>query len=595
MTSTSHSTDSGPTTAQATGRRPFFVISLFAMIGLLVAPALVMAQPSPIRVGAGGACDHDTILGAIFEAAGNTGLDIIHVANDQVYEEFVPVASDSLAIIGGFESCSDNTADGTTQIIAPTSPGRVLSTSGTDSAYSLRLENLQLYGSSMVARGGVVEIEGDYEVVLDNVQIADGLANYGGGIYIDGTDGAELVTEPGEIAFITNNTAVYGGGGIYCLGAATINFSTGAISQNTARGESSTLSENAGGGVALHDGCHMNSSAGGFLQGINTNTLESPAISGSAGGGGVSVQSGSSFTAAGTADSPALINNNTSASSGGGIHAQGSGTVVELSDTWVVGNEAGTSGGGAYVSSAEFTMARVRTGDQCNNLLRCSRLSRNSVTAGGVERSGAIEVTGDGAAIIQQTYMEQNSAPQASVATVRNLSTLTLHNVVVANNSGSDELMRIENFSDANIHWSTLAYNALSTAVMSIEHGTQAGTLNLHGSVVWQPAIDLVDADHNATLSGDCVMAADFTGFPELTRTTSGPPGFMAADDLRVTPSGNAVDFCDSGTVSNTVDMLGLFRPVDDEATDVHGPYDLGAFEWREAYGRVFRDRFETD
>jgi hypothetical protein len=213
--------------------------------------------------------------------------------------------------------------------------------------------------------------------------------------------------------------------------------------------------------------------------------------------------------------------------------------------------------------------------------------------SGGVERGGAIEVSDNSEAFIERTFIEQNSAPTASVATVRDLASLTLKNVVAANNSGSDESIYIQHYAEANVLWSTLAYNALSTAVFGMEGGSTAGTLNLHGSIVWQPAIDLVDADANATLSGDCVMAADFTGFPELTRTTSGPPGFLAADDLRVTPSGNAVDFCDSGAVTNTVDMLGLFRPVDNDATDVHGPYDLGAFEWRDSFGEIFRDRFE--
>lgn len=579
-----------------TRRTPAYTIALAAaMLCLVLIPSPGAAQPLPIRVGADSACDHDTIIGAIFEAAGNIGSDIIYVANNKTYDEHLPVASDSLEIIGGFDNCSDDTAGGTTQIFAPSSPGRVVTTSGTSASHTLLLKNLELVGTNKEARGGVIQIQGDYAVTLDTVEITGGLANYGGGIYIDGSDGARLETAPGEITFINNNTAHYGGGGIHCTGPAVINFNTGAISQNTARGESSTMSENAGGGVALHNGCEMTSAAGGFLQGIYSNTLESPEGAGSAGGGGVSVQSRSVFIASGSSDNAALINNNTSPSNGGGIHASNRGTVVELRDTWVVGNQAGISGGGVYVATADFSMARVRAGEQCNSLLRCSRLSENSVTTGGLERGGAIEVTADGNAFIQRTYIEQNSAPQASVATVLNASTLTLKNVVAANNSGSDELMRIEQYAEANVHWSTLAYNALATAVVSIQGGTTAGTINLHGSIVWQPAIALVDSDSNATRNGDCVMAADFTGFPELTRTTSGPPGFLDVDDLRATPEGNAVDHCDSGGVANTLDLVGLVRPVDHPSSDVHGQYDLGAFEWREAYGLLFRDRFEAD
>lgn len=577
--------------------RPIVFLAGWVFLGLAMtlclAPTGALAQTQPIRVGAGSECDHDTILAALFEAAGNVGTDTIYLVNDQVYEEFIPVASDNVEIIGGFASCSDNTPDDTTDIFAPTSPGNVLDASGTGESYSLRLANLNLFGSSMVARGGVMLIEGTYQVALENIQIADGLANLGGGIYIDGSDGAELITSASEITFINNNVAVYGGGGIYCTGPANISFLRGAISSNTARGESDSTSLNAGGGVALHNGCDMESSAGGFLEGIYSNSLERPAVTGSAGGGGVAVLSGARFTASGTSTNAALISNNFSASRGGGVYVANSSSVVELRETWVVGNQADNTGGGVHVSNARFLMGRTRTGDDCHSLHRCSRLSENSVLAGGQERSAAIEVNSDGDADIMQTFIEQNSSPNASLATVRNVSSLALQDVIVAGNFGSDELIAIESHAEVNIHWSTLTQNALSSSVIAIQNGTTAGTIDLRGSIVWQPGIALVDSDHNATRTGDCVMAADFTGFPELTRTTSGPPGFMAVDDLRVTPEGNAVDYCDDASAPNSADMLSRFRPVDDPAEDVHGKYDLGAYEWRQEFGRLFKDRFE--
>jgi predicted outer membrane repeat protein len=593
MASTSHSTDYGSPRDQAAGRGPSFAVSLLALIGLLLVPTLVPAQPSPIRVGAGGACDHNTILGALFEAAGNTGLDVIHVANDQVYEEFLPVASDSLEIIGGFESCSDSTASGTTQIFAPTSPGQVVATSGSGAAYTLRLENLELYGTSMVARGGVVEINGDYEVMLDNVQISDGLANFGGGVYINGADGAELRTSTSDIVLISENVAVRGGGGIYCTGGATVRFMQGAIANNTANGESTTTQDNAGGGVALHNGCQMLSQAGGFLAGIYGNTLDTVPGIGSAGGGGVAVLSGSLFVAAGSADHPALIADNFSASRGGGVYADGADTQVQLRNSWINAKQAALAGGGLFVSDAGLAMVRTLQGEACHNTHRCSRLHGNSVLEGGQDHGGAIGINSDAFVQIGNTFIEQNSAPTASLAIVRGLSTLQFRNVVAANNAGSDELIRIDNVSEASVEWSTLAYNDLSTAVISIEHGTLAGSIDLRGSIVWQPAIDLVNSDHNATRSGDCVMAADFTGIPELTRTSSGPPGFVAADDLRVTPGGEAVDFCDDASIPTDVDIIGPGRPNDVDLTNEYGPYDLGAYEWRRTFGQLFADRFE--
>lgn len=567
---------------------------LAAVLCLSLLPAIGSAQPSPIRVGAGSSCDHDTIMGAIFEAAGNPGLDIIKLANDQVYEEFVSVAGDSIEIIGGYDDCGDTTAGGTTEIFAPTSPGRVLSTSGAEASHTLHLENLQLVGSGMVAHGGVVEIDGDYAVTLSNVEITDGLANLGGGIYIDGSDGAELSTALSEIAFIHDNVAVHGGGGIYCTGPAAIEFYRGAISGNTASGESDAIRDNAGGGVALHNGCQMLTRAGGGLEGIYNNTLNSPPVTGSEGGGGVAVLSGSTFGAIGTSTQPAVISGNFSEFRGGGVHADGAGTGVQLRNTWVNNNQAGSAGGGIHVSSsAGLAMFRTLDGENCHHLHRCSRLYGNSVLEGRQEHGGAIAVNSDAEVRIGHTFIEQNSAPTASVAIVRSLSTLIVANVVAANNFGSDELIHVEHISEADILWSTLAYNALSSAVFSIQHGTTAGTIDLRGSIVWQPFIDLVDSDHNATRSGDCVMAADFTGFPELTRTASGPPAFMAADDLRVTPEGEAVDFCDDASTSIETDVLDLSRPVDHSSEDEHGPYDLGAYEWRQAFGAIFSDRFE--
>lgn len=561
---------------------------------LLLIPMFVAAQPQPIRVGAGSDCDHSTILGALFEAAGNPGSDTIHLANDQTYEEFVPIASDSIKLIGGFDSCSDATANGTTEIFAPSSPGRVLSTSGAETSYFLQLENLQLIGSGMVARGGVVEIEGDYEVTLSNVEVTEGLANVGGGIYIDGSDGAELSTSSSEIAFIHDNVAVRGGGGLYCTGPATIEFNRGAISGNTANGESDVIEENAGGGVALHNGCRMGTRAGGGFEGIYGNTLDSPPVTGSKGGGGVAALSGSTFHAAGTSTHPAVISGNFSETRGGGVYADGADTNVQLRNSWVNNNQAGSAGGGIYVSSsAGLVMLRHLDDENCHNMHRCSRLHGNSVLEGRQEHGGAIAANSNAELRIVHTFIEQNSAPTASVAIVRSLSSLIFANVVVANNSGSDELIHIEHYSGADILWSTLAYNALASAVISIQRGTTAGSVDLRGSIVWQPAIELVDSDHNAARTGDCVMAADFTGFPELTRTTSGPPDFMAADDLRLTPKGEGVDFCDDASTPIETDVLNLSRPVDHSSEDRYGPYDLGAYEWREEFGFLFRDRFE--
>jgi len=68
----------------------------------------------------------------------------------------------------------------------------------------------------------------------------------------------------------------------------------------------------------------------------------------------------------------------------------------------------------------------------------------------------------------------------------------------------------------------------------------------------------------------------------------------MDFDDYRITPSGNAVNFGDDADTSENGDILGRDRPVDDGSDDLHGPYDLGAYEWRAEFGELFSDRFEN-
>lgn len=52
----------------------------------------------------------------------------------------------------------------------------------------------------------------------------------------------------------------------------------------------------------------------------------------------------------------------------------------------------------------------------------------------------------------------------------------------------------------------------------------------------------------------------------------------MVADDLRVTPESETVDFRDDASTPIETDLLGLSRPVDHSSEDEHGPYDLGAY-----------------
>ncbi len=208
-----------------------------------------------------------------------------------------------------------------------------------NSDYTVTLNNLILTGSNTIAfaGGGVIFVDPDAVLTLDNVTVRNGVANDGGGVYahIGSTINVNNST-------ISGNSAVYNGGGISGDTGSTINVNNSTISGNSA--------EYSGGGIfgegtiMLTNSTVSDNSAGSFGGGIfNTGILivANSTISGNSAhyGGGIAVGDVSSVGVYLKMTNSTVAGNYVSALSdtGGGIYIH-SAQSVQIANSIIVGN-----------------------------------------------------------------------------------------------------------------------------------------------------------------------------------------------------------------------------------------------------------------
>jgi predicted outer membrane repeat protein len=161
---------------------------------------------------------------------------------------------------------------------------------------------------------------------IENLTVANGHENYGGGIYIEATD-----CYLGNLK-IQNNTADNYGGGIYCGG-----YGNALTIENVMI--VSNFAEDRGGGIY-----HSDSN----VTYTNCEIIEN--VSNYRGGGVYSVNSTSTFT-------NTFIANNSAAYRGGGIYTSSSNTTFEKST--IIYNSAGADGGGIYANGTNLDCENV--------------------------------------------------------------------------------------------------------------------------------------------------------------------------------------------------------------------------------------------
>jgi len=573
-----------------------------------------------IRVGNDpGGCDYFATPGnnglqeAINAAANDAnGADdtIIRVADSGAYGGRgynINFAEDQdVAIVGGYASCDSDDPSGRTTLDAGGAPDSVIEIGpGGARQRSVELSNLVLAGGTDDAdHGGGLEIDALNFVTLSNVVIENNDSGYGGGIHIDG-NGVAGDTELWILdrTFVDGNAAEFDGGGVYCEDRAFVlmdDFTS--VNDNQA--------DRDGGGLFLLgcDATLFTSFPGGIYQ--NVAGRDGGGIASQ--GGTVSVRGNGEFVFGNPAE-PAAVDNNQAGRNGGGIFATFDAT-VNLVNSIVVGNEAGTSttglGGGVYMSfAAALNVLRSVSAADCHDPVRCSQISFNTADGG-----GGVWSSGPASVDVSQTFFEDNSAAGSGTALIVNNSAggpsdravVRLEGNVIAGNDadltqpGSGIQTVLEFQSNADV---TLIHNTITDNIVGPNGHLIGGFDNLdiraYANIFWESlggVFSVQPWDVDTVGEVYCAIAFETSDLPPNdTAVIDADPRFQdpASGDYHLIPNSPALDFCDQAGYSPAHgDMDDESRPNDwPFVANARGPYDLGADESFDP--ALFRDGFE--
>ena len=550
------------------------LLALICAFSLTGAPGLNAAI---YRVGSGGApCTHTALADALLAAAVNPGTDEIWLSRDIVHtgEYFI---ESPVRITGGYDSCSDSTSSGQTSITRPFDK-RVFTVQ--NNAGLVVFEDLRLHydpaSTAILDEGGMIHLSGDSNILLlQGTSVANGRAADGGGVFVDG---ARLILTGGSV--VAQNRASFNGGGVFCTMDGSVEIDDGSVALNEA---------DYGGGILLTSGCTGYAGPSDPFEGIVENLAHQQ-------GGGLFMGAGTHFELLGNPVNPAIISGNY-ALEGGGLYAIGTGALFEAKDAHIVDNAAAVSGGGAYITSgAVFTMDRSQNA-ACHSA-RCSALSRNTARSPQAAGGGGGLLVEAGFALINQTYIEDNTAPdsQAGAILLAQNSELYLEGVVVAGNSNSiGGIVVLESNDYARIGFSTFGRNSPPTFTDSgvnplIEIFSSILYDDLGGAIYGgggPPPAHIMDCTIvNSTLSlTDWTVSGSLEANPQFISSATG--------NYHLSPGSPAIDYCDTAFYTPS------FRDIDDEVrgfdainVNTWGPYDLGADEY--VLQPLFADGFES-
>jgi hypothetical protein len=553
----------------------FLLPGLFAGVLLVAATGIC----DTYTVGSDGVCSAPTIGEALLLTILNPGKDLIRIADNQTYTaQQIVVSNQAVSLVGGYDTCSDNTTSGATVLSGfGGSSNPVISIDNTTiTNTTIELVNLTILAGEV----GGIDISGDVYVTLENTVVTANDGSLGGGITIDGTDGAVLAID--ELSQVTSNNASDSGGGIHCSNSGIIGL-WGRIYDNEA--------SNMGGGIYLNN-CTLNA-FGAASSEIADNRADL--------GGGILATAASTVNLLGEQQHPFVVTGN-QATTGGGLYLMGYPTTAELVNCSVVRNTGTAGGGGFYISSyAELTMDRDT--ESCSRGLRCSTLENNANGVAGTAKGGAIAVRTGGRASIRQTYIAGNQGDaRGGIASVDGTdSFLLLEGVVVYDSYPGIELIHIDVDNEASVRLAHVSTAGNVTASGKLIHVGMNARIELLSSVFGESAGQLFDPfGTGGTGRIDCVIAHELASAPVFVSPTrsvvnSDPSQLFvapASGQLHLRASSPAIDFCSTSVYVPTDDDIdNEVRGWDDPTvSNGYGTYDIGADERRP----LFTDGFES-
>ncbi len=530
----------------------------------------IMLPPVTHRVGAfGSGCDFSSLQIAIDSV---NDRDTLLVSNDAIFP-LDAVIDKTLTIRGGYSSCTAEDPGEVATRIQGVGSSTPVSIIRPPSAISLRvtLENLEITQGN-ASFGGGIYAEGDLQLNLRDVTIADNAASFsGGGIMLFDT---VLATLYGDV-MISSNTAVRGGG-LHCEEASVVIEGSLVVQSNSSQ---------IGGAVSL-DSCDITAEPASTVSLLLNDSNTTSALR---------LESESAVTV----DGVLAVELNHS-ESGGAISLVESSTLRARGPSTIIQGNSSELFGVAAINASSSSHFELLSNNPICSLNVASPTLRDMCVAianHSTSQAPAAILLSDGAtANIDRAAIigNQGNGDFAQFAAVNSSSTLSLSNSVIAGHSFGTGPVLTTNNGTLEIVSTTFANN-LGAGDLILATGA---FVELHAIAEFDNVGALLTTEAGASAAGTCLFVESGTSSGglgtagTLTQSDWAQPDFSFLD-FRPSATSQLLDACsDDAFALPSVDIVGQPRPIDlPSITNGAGAYDAGAFEL--ALIALFTDGFE--
>jgi predicted outer membrane repeat protein len=603
--------------------------------GLLLALSLLfVAQSAQALTSVGPGCTYSSLATAVNdlmnnERAGHNVDPYIAVVGGIVYNEAVTVNSDNITsykilgvstgqafvqIYGDYDAtCGTENENGSTATVSASGKSApVLSIHG-NKPVSVILNHLSLANATINGSGGGINFTGSGTLDLTNVDVTNNVADFGGGMLVDGESSGITVALHTNARFYYN-TARQSGGGILIENIARLVDleSPTLIWQNTANPGSSS---GFGGGIEIYG--QASADIGGTYDGLGVISFNHAKY-----GGGIAVLAGGGLRLFTTVlGDPALIANNTADTSGGGLYVDGSS--VCASGYAIDNNKAGipngtlgegsaisvTGGGDVHLTEAQLIASDGNAGFPCGHGyplpqrtlcpvgIPCNEVDDNGTITG----DDSIFYVGSSSGLVADRF---ESRGNLAGYLARSVAGLKLGDCLIAGNVTQFTLIASSGVTQ--INGCTLAGNdigAVGAPLLFTSGGSAA--LTLANSILalntsaGNPATSLSSV--GVTVQATDIIASEISSLNPApgSNVNSLDPKFVdpANGNYHLKPESPAVDY----HLTTNPDLFQPFRDLDGRARGVRllkqvtngSPNDIGAYELQSLGDLIFVDGIE--
>jgi hypothetical protein len=479
---------------------------------------------------------------------------------------------------------------------------------------SVVLNHLTISNANLSGSGGGINFTGSGTLDLTNVDLANNVADFGGGMLASGQSSGITITLHTNTR-IYGNTARQSGGGILVENIARLVDleSPTLLWMNTADPGSSS---GFGGGLEIYG--QASADIGGTYIGLGVVSSNHAKY-----GGGIAVLAGGGLRLFSTvAGDPALVTDNTADASGGGLYVDGSS--VCASGYAIDNNKAGipngtlgegsaisvTGGGDVHLTETQLVASDGNAGFACGHGfplpqralcpvgIPCNEVNDNGTITG----DDSIFFVGSSAGLVADRFESRRNQARFLAYSV---ASLKLGDCLIAGNTTLSSL--IANSGVTQINGCTLAENAISAAGTALFATTGAGSaLTLANSILalntsaGNPATSLNIFE--GTVQATDIIASEIMSLNPAagSNVNSLDPAFVdpAIGDYHLKPESPAVDYHlttnpDLFQPFKDLDGRGRGKPLLSHLRANGSPNDIGAYELQSLGDLIFVDSMD--